>query len=484
MIYRVCLLAMVAIVAGCGGDGSAAAEVEQVSCSLDRAALEEANWRQTGEASTLARCKHELQQVAARGGPDACAAHVRFALLDGESRRDPKFAYLALSDLRRGAGPACVAPIDEALAKLSAYRPSASESVAHEAAMVASGLAPIEKSVARAGVQAVSVEHFQATDHARVVIRFDAPIEYRVSDESAFGKGAIAIDFTGATPTFEPRSLALTGIARRFNIEAGPSGMRVLIEPHSKLQQRVFHLPDPFRVVIDLARKITASRNPRQLQRVMLDPGHGGHDPGAIGGAGLREKDVALDIAHRVAPLLSKHGVSVSLTRDDDRFVSLEERTLRANAFNADLFVSIHCNASESRAQHGVETYVLDTSRDSVANLVAARENASSPAASAELGEILSNMRMADQSQRSVRFGTLLQRSAVAALGLEHPHVRDGGMKPAAFNVLVGARMPSVLFEASYISNPLEESWLATERYRARLADAIVNAVRAYREGR
>ena len=328
------------------------------------------------------------------------------------------------------------------------------------------------------------MEHFQGADHARVVIHFDAPIQYRVSDELAFGKGAVAIDFADAVPTFEPRSLALNGLARRFNIETGPSGMRVIIEPHSKLQQRVFHLPDPFRVVIDLAKRPTAARSARQLARVMLDPGHGGHDPGAVGAAGLREKDVALDVAHRVAPLLSRQGVSVSLTRDDDRFVSLEERTLRANAFNADLFISIHCNASESRGQHGVETYVLDTSRDSVANLVAARENASTAAASAELGGILSNMRMADQSQRSGRFGKLLQRSAVAALGFEHPHMRDGGVKTAAFNVLVGARMPSALFETSYISNPLEEGWLANDRYRARLADAIVNAVRAYREGR
>ena len=441
-------------------------------------------WRHTGDADALLRCRLSLEQLAARAGVEGCDARVRLALLVGEAQRDPKLAYLALSDMRRGAGSACEGKVDEALAKLTAYRPSAAEAFAHEATLVASGLAPIEKPVARSGVQAVRIEHFQATDHARVVIQFSAPIEYRVSDESAFGKGAIAIDFVGASPTFEARTLGLVGLARRFNIEGGPNGMRVLIEPHSKLQQSVFHLPDPFRVVIDLARRATVARNPRHLQRVMLDPGHGGHDPGATGAAGLREKDVALDVAHRVAPLLAKHGVSVSLTRDDDRFVSLEERTLRANAFNADLFVSIHCNASESRGQHGVETYVLDTSRDTVANLVAARENASSPASSAELGEILSNMRMADQSQRSVRFGSLLQRSAVAALGLEHPHVRDGGMKPAAFNVLVGARMPSVLFETSYISNPLEEGWLASDRYRARLADAIVNAVRAYREGR
>jgi N-acetylmuramoyl-L-alanine amidase len=334
------------------------------------------------------------------------------------------------------------------------------------------------------GVQALRIEHFQRADHARVVIHFNAPIQYRVSDETAGGDATIAVDFPRATPTFDARGLTLEGFARRFAIETGPSGMRVVIEPQAKLQQRVFHLPEPFRVVIDLARRVAPARTGRQLQRVMIDPGHGGHDPGAVGAGGLREKDVALDVAHRVAPVLLRQGLAVSLTRDGDEFVSHEERTLRANASGADLFVSIHCNASDARGQHGVETYVLDTSRDSVANLVAARENASSAAASAELGGILSSMRMADQSQRSVHLAKLLQRSAVAALGLEHRHVRDGGVKRAAFNVLVGARMPSVLFETSYISNPQEEGRLGSDRYRARLADAIVNAVRAYREGR
>ncbi len=374
-------------------------------------------------------------------------------------------------------------------APLAEAKPVASPETAAEEAVsgrvTSDALANLNAPTAvKAGVQALRIEHFQGADHARVVIHFNAPIQYRVSDESALGKGAIAVDFPRAIPTFDARGLVLEGFARRFSIETGPGGMRVLIEPHSKLQQHVFHLPDPFRVVIDLARRVSAPRTGRQLQRVMLDPGHGGHDPGAVGAAGLREKDVALEVAHRVAPLLSRQGLSVSLTRDDDRFVTLEERTLRANAFNADLFISIHCNASESRGQHGVETYVLDTSRDSVANLVAARENASSAAASAELGGILSSMRMADQSQRSVRLAKLLQRSAVAALGLDYAHVRDGGVKPAAFNVLVGARMPSVLFETSYISNPLEEGWLASDRYRTRLADGIANAVRAYREGR
>jgi N-acetylmuramoyl-L-alanine amidase len=216
----------------------------------------------------------------------------------------------------------------------------------------------------------------------------------------------------------------------------------------------------------------------------VLDPGHGGKDTGALGPTGVKEKEVTLDVARRVAPVLSAQGLQVVLTRNDDIFVSLEERTARANAFSADLFVSIHCNASEGRAHRGVESYVLDTTRDEIAARVAARENATTQAASVELASILGSMRLADEAQRSTRFAQLLERSAVAALQLKYADVVDGGVHTAGFYVLVGARMPSVLFEASYLSNPIEEQRLATGEYRQLIADAIANAVKAYREGR
>jgi N-acetylmuramoyl-L-alanine amidase len=220
------------------------------------------------------------------------------------------------------------------------------------------------------------------------------------------------------------------------------------------------------------------------VTRVVLDPGHGGSDPGAIGQAGVKEKDVTLAIARRVAPVLAHDGTQVLLTRDDDRFVSLEERTARANAFNADLFISIHCNAAENHAKHGVETYVLDTARDEMAGRIAARENATSQAAGAEIGSILASMRLADQSTRSARLADLLERAAMASLRGSYGDVTDGGVHTAGFYVLVGARMPGVLFETSYISNATDEARLASDDYQQRLADGIVNAVKAYREGR
>jgi N-acetylmuramoyl-L-alanine amidase len=248
----------------------------------------------------------------------------------------------------------------------------------------------------------------------------------------------------------------------------------------------VFYLPEPYRVIIDIARHPpgATARGQRLVARVALDPGHGGSDPGAIGPSGVREKDVTLAIARKIAPVLAREGMQVVLTRDDDRFVSLEERTARANSFGADLFVSVHCNAAENRGKRGVETYMLDTARDEMAGRIAARENATSAAAGAEIGSILASMRLADQSARSGRLADLVERAALASLRGTYPDAVDGGVHTAGFYVLVGARMPGVLFETSYISNAREEARLASDDYQQRLADGIVNAVKAYREGR
>jgi N-acetylmuramoyl-L-alanine amidase len=133
--------------------------------------------------------------------------------------------------------------------------------------------------------------------------------------------------------------------------------------------------------------------------------------------------------------------------------------------------------------RHGVETYVLDTTKDEIASRVAARENATSQAATAELGSILASLRFADQATHSMHLAELMQRAAVASTR-DYPDVFDGGVHTAGFYVLVGARMPSILLETGYISNPLEEQRLDSDDYRQRFADAVVNAIRAYRQGR
>jgi N-acetylmuramoyl-L-alanine amidase len=270
----------------------------------------------------------------------------------------------------------------------------------------------------------------------------------------------------------------------RVSTQATTTGTRVWLDVDGPAYRRTFFLLEPYRVVVDVARHPPgASARRRMVSRVVLDPGHGGNDSGATGPTGVREKDVTLDVAHLVAPILAKDGIHVTLTRDDDRYVTLEERTARANQVGADLFVSIHCNAAENHARHGVETYVLDTTKDDIAARVAARENATSQAASNEVAQLLASMRMADQATRSTRLAELLQRAGLASLS-GYEGVVDGGVHRAGFYVLVGARMPAVLFETSYVSNPVEEKRLGSADYKQRLSDAIFNAVRAYHEGR
>jgi N-acetylmuramoyl-L-alanine amidase len=266
--------------------------------------------------------------------------------------------------------------------------------------------------------------------------------------------------------------------------------VRIVLDLANAAHRRIFYVPEPFRVIIDVATHVPERAGVpgaagRAISRVALDPGHGGNDPGAVGPAGLREKDVVLDVAHRAAPILSRElGIVTLLTRDDDRLVPLDERTARANAFHADLFISIHCNAADVGLAHGVMSFVLDTTRDEVAARIAARENATSVDATSQVASIASNLRLADLATRSTRLAELLQRTTMASLLPRFPDANDQGVKTAGFFVLLGAEMPSVLFETSFISNPVEEKRLAAAEYRQKLADGIVNAVRAYREGR
>jgi N-acetylmuramoyl-L-alanine amidase len=331
------------------------------------------------------------------------------------------------------------------------------------------------------------LEAWPGADTARVVLLLDRPSDYRVEDETGPSPGT-SLDFDGVSLGAEtPHDLSPAfGIVRRVRLEPSSTGTRASIELDGPGWRRVFHLTEPYRVIIDIARHAPGTRATTGaiVSRVVLDPGHGGKDVGAVGPRGLREKDVTLDVARRAAITLTEQGIQVILTRDDDRLPTLEERTARANASGADLFVSIHCNASETRGHRGIETYVLDSTRDELAARIAARENATTLGRGDELAAVIHGINFADQAHRSAHFASLLQRASMGALRTKFPDVSDGGVHPAGFYVLVGARMPSVLFETSYLSNTTEETRLDTAEYRQLLADAIANAIRAYRMGR
>jgi N-acetylmuramoyl-L-alanine amidase len=215
----------------------------------------------------------------------------------------------------------------------------------------------------------------------------------------------------------------------------------------------------------------------------VIDPGHGGRDPGARV-KGLNEADLVLDIALRLEKLLKKQrGVEVVLTRRANVYVPLERRTALANKENADLFLSIHVNASKNPTARGLETYYLNFAPNPDAARMAARENVGSARTMHALPDIVKAIALNNKIDESREFATLIQSSLVDRLRLTNHQTRDLGVKQAPFMVLIGATMPSVLTEVSFITNRDEGRLLRTAKYRQHIADALFQGIRRYQGG-
>lgn len=215
------------------------------------------------------------------------------------------------------------------------------------------------------------------------------------------------------------------------------------------------------------------------MGRVVIDPGHGGKDPGAIGFSGLKEKDVVLKVAKKVAARLAARGeYEIIMTRDRDKFIPLEERTAIANSRRADLFVSIHANSAPNRKAHGVETYFLSLASSKDEMRAAARENASSSGQLSDLQAILQDLMQNSKIEESSRLAGMVQEQLYK--GLQKYHVADLGVKKAPFVVLIGARMPAILAEIGFISNAQEEKNLRSDRYLDAVAEQIVTGIMRY----
>ena len=215
------------------------------------------------------------------------------------------------------------------------------------------------------------------------------------------------------------------------------------------------------------------------VRRVVIDAGHGAHDPGAIGIGGIQEKDVTLDLALRVRDLLQAAGYATVLTRDRDVYLPLEERTALANTTRGDLFLSLHCNSSDAGNLSGVETYYLNLASTRRAMATAARENSMAVANMSDLQGLLKeiyNSKMDESSQ----FAASVQRSLHSSLRRKYPDVKDLGVKQAPFYVLIGAQMPSILAEVSFINHRQEGRRLADPRYRQLVAQALADGVKRY----
>ncbi|HWI17910.1 MAG TPA: N-acetylmuramoyl-L-alanine amidase, partial [Vicinamibacterales bacterium] len=218
------------------------------------------------------------------------------------------------------------------------------------------------------------------------------------------------------------------------------------------------------------------------VSRIVIDPGHGGHDPGTIA-KGLTEANLTLDVALRLEKLLQKElGVEVVLTRRTDVYIPLEERTAIANRHNADLFLSIHANSSRNATAKGIETYFLSFASSPEAEAIAARENATSAKEMHQLPDLIKAISLNNKLDESRDLANMVQESLVSTLKRTNKDVRSRGVKKAPFVVLIGAAMPSVLAEISFLTNKQELQLVKTSAYKDRIAQALYSAVLRYRK--
>jgi N-acetylmuramoyl-L-alanine amidase len=344
------------------------------------------------------------------------------------------------------------------------------------------------------------VRYWSGSSRTRIVIDLDQQVTYTdhfLKKDIALNKPPrLYVDLAGAklSPHLKQPIPIEAGLLKRIRAgQYAPDTVRVVLDLESIVEYKIFPLTEPSRIVIDVLGASTTTHKKEAVKppvsqrsesfKVVIDPGHGGEDPGAIGPTGLKEKDVVLKIAKKVKDKVKKTlRWEVVMTRDDDRFIPLDERTGIANSENAALFVSIHANACTNKKICGIETFVLGTTTDKDALRLAAKENNISPKQVSDLQVILADLRLNDPQKviPSNNLADRVQEALVERIHKKYGQVRDLGVKQAPFVVLVGADMPSILIEVSFISNPREEKRLRNPRYLDALADAIVDGLKKY----
>lgn len=372
-------------------------------------------------------------------------------------------------------------------------------------------------------VQLTGVRFWSNPGYTRVVLDLSAPVKFTSNFLKEDGKTPprLYLDLAQTVPLKGVPETTNVGDGLLRQIRTGRPDLktvRIVLDLMSFQDYKVFALEDPMRIILDIqgdgkaqltgdhpelrpapppqadgiAKAIARAQEDKAerktpvpgappLRRIVVDAGHGGKDPGAVGPSGVKEKDVTLAMARLVAKRLREEiGCDVVLTRDSDVFIPLEERTAIANRVGADLFISIHANAAPNREAHGIETYYLNFSKNDKAAAVAARENGTSLKRVGDLELILFDLMANSKINESSRLAAEIQRALVDDLGKHYSYVRDLGVRQGPFYVLLGATMPSVLVETAFISHPREETRLMEADYHAKSADAIVKAVRSF----
>ncbi len=363
-----------------------------------------------------------------------------------------------------------------------------------------------------------NIRQWSNKEYTRVVIDLEKDVSFdtmMLPFDAKLKKGPrLVIDLNKAwiTPQFPSKMEVADGSLSCIRVAQNQKDkVRIVLDLTKKAYYNAFPLEDPSRIVVDVSTKKSvmqaAQRHPpsnvkevrsgakaqvpsdipsiaRQLSlkvsRIVIDPGHGGKDPGAIGPHGEKEKDLTLAISKRLAARLKKEGFDVFLTRETDVFVPLEERTAFANKKKADLFISVHLNANRNRSVCGVETYFLNLTTDETAIQVAARENATTSRSISDLQLIINDLMLNSKINESSKFADCIHTCLMKSLKGRGYKGKDLGVKQAPFYVLLGAQMPSILMEAGFITHPRECALLRTQSYQTTLVDGMAKGINTY----
>jgi N-acetylmuramoyl-L-alanine amidase len=337
-----------------------------------------------------------------------------------------------------------------------------------------------------------NIRYWSSQGYTRVIVELSHPVEF--VKKRLINPDRLYFDLRNTKIIKEVQNNLPVGDGILRSVRAGqydPDTVRVVLDLETMDDFSAYILDDPTKLIID----VNAKREEKIIvskKILVLDPGHGGHDPGAVGKKGLQEKDVVLDIALKLREILKKEqNIEVVLTRDKDIFIPLPDRSLVALRHNADLFVSIHANASPNRNARGIETYLQNWTNEEEATKVAARENYVSIKKMKEMlaqyknddyvGKILGDLRRDVKRDGSVALANYVQHALYNNVANVHAKTVNLGVKQAMFFVLMGASMPpSILAEVSFISNPDEEHLLSQESYRMVVANSIASGIKKY----
>ena len=376
-----------------------------------------------------------------------------------------------------------------------------------------------EKAKAKAKLQQMvlvkDIRHWSTPTYTRVVIDLGDQVKYKghllKKDPDLKKPRRLYVDLRNAwinkdIETSIPIKDELLRMARAGQYKKDT--VRVVLDIDNMVGYKIFHLFDPFRIVIDVkgkerkpAEMVLAKKPPKEKKekeetqkelslakqlglgvgRIIIDAGHGGKDPGAVGRNGIREKDIVLKLAGILAgKVRDELHCQPVLTRRTDVFLPLEKRTAIANIKKADLFISLHVNAHKYSKVQGLETYFLNIALDEDSMNLAAKENATSTKNISDLQVILNDLMLNTKINESSRLAEFVHGGLMGELRGRYKNVENRGVKQAPFYVLIGAEMPAVLVEIGYITNPLENKRLRSEAYLKRVASGIVKGIRSY----